>query len=152
VSPIFAYVVLFGMWLSVACLVWLAAAVMAIGKRTRSKARCLSLAMALTFPAVFLYQAVGGLIALVIFLAAHLSWKAIEPGSATASSPVVIAVSWAGAISAFAVLFAMSLLGFYEGWRIGWSCGKGCRLREALGLGATARVRNMLFDRLRPIR
>jgi hypothetical protein len=109
--------------------------------------------MAGTFPAVFFYQAIGGVIALVIIVAAHLFWKAIEPGSSTvATSPVVIVVSWAGAISVFTVLFAMSLLGFYEGWRIGWSCGKGCRLREALGLGATARVRNMLFHRLRPTR
>ena len=54
----------------------------------------------------------------------------------------------AGAISAFTVVFAMSLLGFYEGWRIGWACGKGQRLREVTDTGASARFLRRLLDKM----
>jgi hypothetical protein len=70
VSPVFAYVMIFGLWLFFACLVWLAAALMSPWRRTRPTARSLALAMAGTFPAVLLYQALAAPIALAILFAA----------------------------------------------------------------------------------
>jgi hypothetical protein len=41
------------------------------------------------------------------------------------NSPVVIVVSILGAILAFALVLGASVLGFYEGWRLGWAYGSG---------------------------
>jgi hypothetical protein len=149
VSPIFAYVMIFGLWLFCACLVWLAAALMSPWRRARPTARSLGLAMAGTFPAVLLYQMLAAPIVLAILFTVWLFWKVVEPGPSTvATSGVVIVVSFVGAISAFTVVLAMSLVGFYEGWRIGWACGKGQRLREVIDTGAPARVLRRLLDKM----
>src|ERR1017187_2507775 len=122
---------------------------MSLWRRTRPTARSLGLAMAGTFPAVLLYQALAAPIALTILFAVWLFWKVVEPGPSTvATSGVVIVVSFAGAISAFTVVLAMSLLGFYEGWRIGWGCGKGQRLSEVIDIGASARFLRKLLDKV----
>jgi hypothetical protein len=45
-------------WIPFACVVWLLAGAMALSRGTRRNGLSLALAMAATFPAVFLFQAV----------------------------------------------------------------------------------------------
>jgi hypothetical protein len=152
-SPAFVYLFAFGVWLFAACLVWLASGVMSLLRGTRSTARCLGLAMAGTFPVVFLYQAVAAPIALVILSAVALFRKVVEPGgSAQTTSPVVIGVTLTGAFAAFAVVLGMSLLGFHEGWRIGWEVGAGRRLGEAIDRGASTRFLAKVLNTIRAAR
>jgi hypothetical protein len=51
--PTFIYFVALLVWISLACLVWLLAGVMALNPGARGKGLALALAMAATFPSVF---------------------------------------------------------------------------------------------------
>ena len=51
----FIYFVAMPVWILLACLVWLLAGVMALNRATRRKGLALALAMAATFPSVFLF-------------------------------------------------------------------------------------------------
>jgi hypothetical protein len=71
---------------------------------------------------------VGGL-----FLAAWAFWNIVEPGATTPTqNPFVIAISITVGFLSFTAILGMSIVGFYEGWRTGWACGKGRRLGEVL--------------------
>jgi hypothetical protein len=51
----------------------------------------------------------------------NLFWKTLEPGPATeTSNPAVILVSLSAGVAAFAVALGSSVVGFWEGWRLGW--------------------------------
>lgn len=47
----------------------------------------------------------------------------------------------------FGVMLAMSLAGFYEGWRTGWACGKGRPLWEVMREGPTVTLLHRLLPR-----
>ena len=97
--------------------------------------------MAATFPFVFAYQvAAAPLVAGLLFIAWAL-WKFLEPGaSTTTQNPFVIIVSIGAALSSFCAMLGISLAGFYEGWRTGWACGKGFKLRDVLSEAPTLRL------------
>jgi hypothetical protein len=131
--PTFAYGIALGFWIAGAMLVWVASAILFARQRTRSIARSLAFAMASTFPGVFAYQALALIPAGVIMIAAHAFWKLVEPGPSTqTNSPVVIVVSIVAALVAFLFILSLSLLGFFEGWRIGWAVGQGHRVRDEI--------------------
>lgn len=121
------------LWLAVAFLVWLLAAVAFVFRQTRPYAWPLALAMAGTFPGVFLFQIVAAPVVFVVLIAVWLVWHALEPGATnTTNSPVVIALSLAVAFAVLAFFFGMSLAGFYEGWRTGWLTAKGQNWRDVI--------------------
>jgi len=139
--PTFAYILMFMIWVFVACLAWLAAGLMLFTRRTRTLSRPLCFAMAGTFPFVFAYQIIAAPFVAVLLVAAWAFWKVLEPGvSTTTQNPVVIVVSITSAFLAFGTVLAMSLAGFYEGWRTGWACGGGRRFQEVLYEGPTVRL------------
>ena len=138
-------------WALFACLVWRTAISMLLTPRTRRTALPLTLAMAATFPSVLLFQLAAAPVVGGVLLAVHLLWKALEPGTSTTTShPVVIIASMVAMVSAFAVMLGMSVLGFFEGWRIGWSCGKGQRLRDAIDHGPSALLLYPILRNKRP--
>jgi hypothetical protein len=141
VPPTFLYLMAFMIWVPLAVLVWLVAGLMLFAPRTRPVGRSLALAMAGTFPGVFLFQLLAAPVVIVILLAMHVLWKAGEPGASAATDhPVVIAGSIVGAFLAFGIVLGASVAGFCEGWRVGWTCGKGRGLRDAVEDGLFARV------------
>jgi hypothetical protein len=150
-SPVFVYALAFLVWLFFACLVWLAAAGLCLAQSTRPLARCLALAMTATFPAVFLYQALAAPIIGAILSAMWLVGKTAGlDSSGMTQSSIVILVSIALALSAFLLMVGTSLFGFVEGWRIGWECGKGGRLRDVVAVGPPARLLRNVLRKVRP--
>lgn len=140
-SPIFAYLLALMIWIFFACLTWLAAGVMALAARTRHLSRPLCFAMAGTFPFVFVYQVVAAPFVASILLIIWAFWKMMEPGaSEMTDSPLIIAVSLGGAFLSFGVMLAMSLAGFFEGWRTGWACANGRSFMEVASGQPTARL------------
>lgn len=137
--PTFLYLLGFMVWILGACLVWLAAGLLSLRKRTRFLSRPLCLAMAMTFPLVFVYQVVVAPLVAGLLLVAWALWKILEPGtSTTTQNPLVIGISIAMAFLSFGAMLIASLAGFYEGWRAGWACGKGRPWREAIREGQAA--------------
>lgn len=116
------YVVCFLPWVALATLVWITAFVMyCIGQPL---ARSLAFAMAATFPAVFLFQIIAGVVdAVILLLVLLVQSRHTSIGDAVLSWMLLLAVI---------VMLVMSAIGFYEGWNIGWACGKGLRVREAI--------------------
>jgi hypothetical protein len=142
VPPTFAYVMMFLVWLVFASGVWLAAGLMLLSQRARRAARPLGLAMAATFPAVILFQIAASPVVAAILLA--------MPGpSSAANRPALEAVSFTGVLFAFAIAAGMSLAGFFEGWRIGWRCGKGEQLRAVIEQGKYAKLLRSIWRRPR---
>lgn len=146
----FLYLMAFMIWMALAVLVWLVAGVLFFARRTRPVGRSLALAMAGTFPGVFLFQLLAAPVVILILVAMHVLWKAAEPGaSAATDNPVVIAGSIVGAFLASGIVLGVSVAGFCEGWRIGWTYGQGRGLRDAVedGLFARAVRRFMRLER-----
>jgi len=112
------------------CLVWLLAGLLALVRTTRRTGLSLALAMAGTFPGVFLFQIAAAPVVIALLLGTHVFSKALDPGPSTNTENLtVIIVSTIVLIVAFAIMFLASLAGFFEGWFIGWNCGKGRSLR-----------------------
>jgi hypothetical protein len=148
--PYVPYMLAFVLWLGLACLVWLVAIVLGIFEPTRPLAVRLSLAMAATFPGVWLFQIVVAPFALSILLIAWIVWRGLEPNlPETTENPVVIATFIAAVFIDFLLILGMSVLGFYEGWRTGWSCGKGRPWRDVVRQGPTARLMASATQRLK---
>jgi hypothetical protein len=140
--PTFIYFVALPIWMTLACLVWLLAGVMALNRGTRRKGLSLALAMAATFPSVFLFQAVAApLIAAVIV---GLAWVSAisDPASTThtTSNGLVIAMAIGTALLAFVTMLTVSIIGFFEGWLLGWRCAHGEHFRDAVKRGPTVRL------------
>jgi hypothetical protein len=97
------------LWTLIACIVWLvAAAVYLLSSSSRSKVKAVSLAMAATFPSVLIFQAVAGILDVLILLFCRLFWKALEPGAAVvAQSALVNVVSYAGVL--FVIVFTLGM-------------------------------------------
>jgi hypothetical protein len=94
--------------------------------------------MAATFPFVFAYQVAAAPLVAGLLFVAWAFWKILEPGaSATTQNPFVIIVSILAALSSICAMLGLSLAGFYEGWRTGWACGKGLKLRDVLSEAPT---------------
>jgi hypothetical protein len=145
----FAYFLALGVWIFVAGFVWLAAGLMCLSARTRHLSWPLCVAMAGTFPFVFVYQLIGLLFVECILLAAFAFWRILEPGGATTTNNPFVIVVFIGAILSSGSLFlAISLAGFYEGWRTGWACANGRAIRQVMAEGPTAKLlRRMLLRR-----
>jgi hypothetical protein len=140
----------FMMWLGVSGLVWLIAIFLAIFRDTRPLAGSLSLAMAATFPGVWLFQIVAAPFAVGILLLAGTVWRLLEPSQPeTTESPIVIGAFLAAILTDCVLILGMSAVGFYEGWRTGWLCAKGRPWREAIGEGPTARLIALARKRLK---
>src|ERR1700730_12925972 len=132
-SPVFAYVLLFGICLCFAGLVWFGAWLLSFGAKTRPLSKRLCFGMAGTFPFVIAYQIVAGPVAASLLLAAWIFWQILEPGhSTTTRNPVVSFVALGLALTSLFVMLAMSLWGFYDGWRTGWACATGRPIRDAI--------------------
>lgn len=135
-------------WVPIALLVWGIAGMMALLGKKRGTARSLALAMAGTFPGVIVYQCVAAPIVAAILLGIHFVWKTMEPGDSTMThNPLVIAVSLLGALSAFGITLGLSVVGFYEGWRLGWNFRRGKSFRELLAEGPTAQFVQHIMKR-----
>jgi hypothetical protein len=149
-SPIFGYVMLFLFWASLAALIWLVAAVLLLRRHTRRIGRCLFLAMAGTFPGVLLYQLAAAPVVIAVLGLAGIFWRIVEPGATgQTSNPVVEAVSMVAALFVICFAILMSIIGFYEGWRIGWACGSGRPLRSLVESTAPVRWSRWLLARMR---
>ena len=119
--PTLLYLMALIVWVGLAVVVWAIAGVLAVLPRSRRTGLRLALAMAFTFPAVIVYQVLAAPIIAALLLGMNLFWKALEPGPATeTSNPAVILVSISAAVAAFAVALGLSVVGFWEGWRLGW--------------------------------
>jgi hypothetical protein len=128
-------------WVPLALLVWCAAAIMLLARRTRPMARSLAVAMAATFPGVLFLQLLAAPVVVTILVTMRVFWKTLEPGpSTTTENPFVIAASIAGALLVLGVMAGMSAVGFCEGWRIGWEWAKGRPFRDVIKEGLLARL------------
>ena len=146
--PTFAYLLCFIIWLFCAVVVWLVAGLMFLIGSTRATSRSLCFAMAATFPFVLAYQIAAAPFVAGLLFVAWAFWKILEPGaSTTTQNPFVIVVSIGAALSSFCAVLGMSLAGFYEGWRTGWACGKGLRLRDVLSEAPTLRLLSRLLQK-----
>ena len=147
--PTFLYFLAFIIWVPSACLVWLLAGLLALVQTTRRTGLSLALAMAGTFPGVFLFQVAAAPIVIALLVGTHVFSKALDPGSSTTTDNLtVIIVSTVVFIVALAIMFLASLAGFFEGWSIGWHCGKGRSLRDAVGGRPPIRVLRRLVPAL----
>jgi hypothetical protein len=141
--PTFLYLLLFVLWVAFACVVWIAAVLMLLTRRTRRFSRPLCFAMAGTFPFVLGYQLLAAPVASVVLLSGWGFWKLFEPDSSSLTkNPAVIAVSTGVAFIALGTMLMMSLAGVYDGWKSGWKYGEGRSFKEALYAAPT-------FNRLR---
>jgi hypothetical protein len=130
-------------WISLACLVWLLAGVMALNRGTRRKGLAPALAMAATFPAVFLFQAVAA--PLIVAMVVGAAWLSgiLDPASKVThvtTNGLVIAMISGMVLLAFVIMLTVSILGFLEGWLLGWRCAYGERFRDVIRRGPTARL------------
>jgi hypothetical protein len=99
--------------------------------------------MAATFPSVFLFQAAA--IPLVAAMVVGVSWLSsiLDPASTvtlTTTNGLVIAMNIGTALLAFSTMLTASIIGFYEGWLLGWGCARGEPFRDAIKRGPTARL------------
>ncbi len=139
-------------WVFFACLVGLTASLMFLVKRTRAFARPLCFAAAGTFPFVLAYQIIAAPFVAVLLLAAFVVGKILEPGASTMThNPIVVLVSVSAVLLSFGMILTMSLTGFYEGWRTGWACAKGRRLRDVLYEGPTVKLLGRVLKKARSI-
>jgi len=125
---------------------------MAINPGTRRKGLALALAMAATFPSVFLFQAAATpLIAAMVVGVAWLS-SILDPASTVThvtTNGRVAATIYGMALLAFVVMLIVSIAGFFEGRLLGWRCAHGERFRDAIMRGPTARLlRRLGFRKL----
>ena len=143
--PTFLYVLALMAWVGCAVVVWAVAAVIVLFPRRRQTGVRLGLAMAFTFPAVIAYQLLATPIVAAFLLGMRIFWKVLEPGSATTTlNPAVILVSISAAGAAFLVAFGSSIVGFWEGWRLGWLLVPGGRFRSVLRDGPLFRSARQL--------
>jgi hypothetical protein len=130
-------------WMTLACVVWLLAGAMALKRSTRRKGLSLALAMAATFPSVFLFQAAAApLIAAMIIGMAWLSGF-LDPASRVThatTNGLVIAMSIGAVLLAFVTMLTVSIIGFFEGWLLGWRCAHGQHFRDVVKRGPTVRL------------
>jgi len=112
--------------------------------------------MAGTFPGVLAWQLVAAPVVIVVITAlvgAGLFLKLIGAGPATTISTAVV-----GAVSLVAILFVvcligvLSLIGFYEGWRIGWKYGCGQDIRPLIEASGPFRGFRAMLRKLRVMR
>jgi hypothetical protein len=144
VPPTFLYFLALMLWVLMACGVWLIALLMALAPRTRPLVWPTALAMATTFPGVFLFQAVAA--PLIVLILLPFFWWNFE---LTTTNPFVIAIGGAALLLVLAITAAMSLLGFTEGWRTGWRIARRQSLRDAIRSGPTAKLFAMALERWR---
>ena len=150
--PTFIYFVALLVWISLACLVWLLAGVMALNPGARGKGLALALAMAATFPSVFLFQAAAApFIAAMVVGAAWLS-GILDPASTVThvtTDGLVAAMILGIALFAFVTMLTVSIIGFFEGCLLGWRCAHGEHFRDVIKRGLTARLlRRLRFRKL----
>jgi hypothetical protein len=116
---------------------------MALNRDTRRKGLALALAMAATFPAVFLFQAVAA--PLIVAMVVGAAWLSgiLDPASKVThvtTNGLVIAMISGMVLLAFVIMLTVSILGFLEGWLLGWRCAYGERFRDVIRRGPTARL------------
>jgi preprotein translocase subunit SecY len=144
---VFGYMLALSTWIFVACVIWCAAGLMCVVRRTRRFAWPLSLATATTFPFVFAYQIMAAPVVFAMLLGALAFQRLVEPtSSGMIENPVVIG----GFLSAFAVsaivMFIASVVGFAEGWRTGWGIARGRPANEMLSYTIPRRALNRLLS------
>jgi hypothetical protein len=89
--------------------------------------------MAGTFPFVLAYQIMAApIVAALLLLAGGVFMIIASPGFLRDGNAIVLGGILLVVITAAGVLFALSVAGFYEGWRVGWAYGSGRTLREVL--------------------
>jgi ABC-type sulfate transport system permease component len=128
---------------------------MALNRGTRHKGFALASAMAATFPCVFLFQAAAApLIVAMVFGAVWLS-SILDPASTVThvtTSGLEIAALSGTLLLAFVAMLAVSVVGFIEGWLLGWRCAYGGRFRDMIKRGPTARLfRKFGFAKRHPV-
>ncbi len=141
--PTSIYFVALLVWITLACLVWLLAGVMAISRGTRRKGLSLALAMAATFPSVFLFQAAAApLIAAMVVGVAWLSGilDSASTVTGTTTSGLVARLAFGTGLLAFFTMLTVSIIGFFEGWLLGWRCAHGEHFRDVVKRGPTVRL------------
>jgi ABC-type phosphate transport system permease subunit len=125
---------------------------MALIPASRRKGLALALAMAATFPSVFLFQAAAApLLAAMVIGMAWLS-GILDPASTVThvtTNGLVAAMIFGTALLVFVAMLTVSILGFFEGWLLGWRCAHGERFRDVIKRGPTARLlRRLGFRKL----
>ncbi len=148
--PTFVYLIFLVAWAGVAVATWIVAAAFAVFPEKRRIGFRLASAMAGTIPGVIVYQVLATPIVAAVLLAMRLLSNTLEPGSSTTTSnPTVIILSIIAVGLAFVVVLAMSITGFWEGWRLGWTLAAGENfvrvIRGALLVRIANRVRGTVF-------
>ena len=93
------------------------------------------------FPFVFVYQIVAAPFVAALLATAFVSVKFLEPDNSTVTqNPLVIGISIGSALLSFGLMLAMSLLGFFEGWRMGWGWAGGREFRKIFATGPSAKL------------
>jgi hypothetical protein len=116
---------------------------MALNRGTRREGLSLALAMAATFPSVFLFQAVAA--PFVAAMIVGMAWLSGFLDSAsgvthTTTNRLVIAMSIGVVLLAFVTMLIASIIGFFEGWLLGWHCAHGEHFRDVVKRGPTVRL------------
>ncbi len=97
--------------------------------------------MAATFPAVLLFQIATIPAVIVAKAGAYLLWRLLEPSMPdTTHNTAVFADFVVAGLLTFGLMLAMSVIGFWEGWRVGWWCAQGRTLAKTVRRGPTARL------------
>ena len=146
--PTALYIFALVVWILLSCVVWCAAALMAIAPRTRSSAWPVSLAMASTFPFVLAYQIMASPAVIAMMLGAAALNRFLEPGVSTTENPIIIGGTILAVLGSVIVVLVSSVVGFFDGWRAGWRLASGRSIKATL----SDTIAKKCFDRLRPRR
>src|SRR5262245_9051093 len=122
--PHVVYVAMFMLYIGLACVVWLFAALLAITPSMRSLAKRIASGMLVSFPGVLMYQFVGFLLALLYLGISLLVMAVVQPGAEITVNVVVV--------GALGIAAAASVAGFWAGWRAGWKLAAGYSVRQIM--------------------
>jgi hypothetical protein len=131
--PTFPYFLAIIVWIPATVLLWMVAGILALFKKTRLFAKSITLSMAGTFPGVFVFQLlVLPIVAIFLFAAIGIE-KTYRVGfNSDPSNNIKAAIGVPLFLIIFFLMLGASVIGFYDGWRIGWRMGQGKRFREAM--------------------
>jgi hypothetical protein len=136
-------------WILVACMIWCAAGLMCVVRRTRPFAWPTTVATAATFPFVFAYQFLAAPVVFTMLLGAFALEILVDPaslGGGTIKNPVVIVAFITALFGSHIIMLVASVAGFADGWRTGWGIARGRPINEVLSYTIPKRLLNRLIS------
>ena len=139
--PTFAYIMALMAYVVLATLVWILSGLLALIPRTRLAGTKIALAMLFSFPGVLAWQIAGFPILFVIALGLGLLLQLHIQNDVVDTIGILLVV-----IILLGGSFAISVAGFADGWRVGWSFAKCKDLQSAIKLSLFYRGFNRLIN------